>query len=128
MSGYSQDGSERIDVEACRKMIRTGVTITKSEAALQCCLTCGRTLTDREQHDALEASVLEGIRAEHPEWADAEGNCAPCVTHYRALLKARVVRAELHDALKARQQMRGTLMIARMKRFAGMFLPALISR
>jgi len=35
---------------------------------MQCCLICGRTLTDREVHDALEEQVLKSIRDEHPEW------------------------------------------------------------
>ena len=61
---------------------------------LQCCLLCGRTLTDRALHDRLEESVLASIRAEHPEWSDGDGACQPCVQHYRKFLRERLTRAE----------------------------------
>ncbi len=61
---------------------------------LQCCLLCGRTLTDRALHDRLEESVLASIRAEHPEWSDGDGACQPCIQHYRKLLSERMGRAE----------------------------------
>ncbi len=61
---------------------------------MQCCLVCGRTLTNRAAHDALEERVLEAISSEHPEWMNEDGRCALCVTHYRALLKARISRSE----------------------------------
>jgi hypothetical protein len=72
-----------------------------SEAAIpqgwQCCLLCGRTLTDRALHDALEEPVLAAIRAEHPEWSSVDGACQPCVNHYRNLLRERLTReARLH--------------------------------
>jgi len=60
---------------------------------LQCCLLCGRTLTDRALHDRLEASVLASIRAEHPEWSDGDGACQPCIQHYRKFLSERMGRA-----------------------------------
>ena len=63
-------------------------------SALQCCLLCGRTLTDREGHDALEQQVLKSIRDEHPEWTDESGACEPCVNHFRQLLEERVTREE----------------------------------
>jgi hypothetical protein len=67
-----------------------------SEAAIpqgwQCCLLCGRTLTDRALHDALEEPVLAAIRAEHPEWSSVDGACQPCVNHYRNLLRERLTR------------------------------------
>ena len=50
---------------------------------LQCCLPCGRTLTNPELHDAVEEQVLRTIRAEHPEWADESGTCESFVLHYR---------------------------------------------
>lgn len=62
--------------------------------ALQCCLLCGRTLTDRAAHDALEERVLEAIRAEHPDWESDDEACQPCVTHYRSLIKGRASRSE----------------------------------
>jgi hypothetical protein len=65
-----------------------------TQPIMQCCLVCGRTLTNRAAHDALEESVLEAISAEHPEWVNEDGICALCVTHYRELLKARISRSE----------------------------------
>ena len=38
--------------------------------AFQCCLVCGRTLTDRALRDESEGRVLAAIRSEHPEWAE----------------------------------------------------------
>ncbi len=61
----------------------------------QCCLLCGRTLTDRALHDALEEPVLAAIRAEHPEWSSIDGACQPCVSHYRSLLRERLARGAL---------------------------------
>lgn len=61
---------------------------------LQCCLLCGRTLTDRALHDRLEEPVINSIRKEHPEWASADGACAPCVNAYRKLLDDRLTRNE----------------------------------
>lgn len=59
----------------------------------QCCLLCGRTLTDRAAHDRLEQPVLAVIRAEHPEWVNESEACAPCVSHYRKLLHERMTRS-----------------------------------
>ena len=59
---------------------------------LQCCLRCGRLLTDRALHDALEEPVLDSIRARHPEWAAPGGACQPCVREYRRLLERRHAR------------------------------------
>ena len=61
---------------------------------LQCCLLCGRTLTNRELHDAIEERVLRTIRSEHPEWTGENGTCETCVVHYRELLKRRSSRAD----------------------------------
>jgi hypothetical protein len=61
---------------------------------LQCCLLCGRVLTDRVLHDRLEEPALASIRAEHPEWASLDGACAPCVDAYRKLLADRITRDE----------------------------------
>jgi hypothetical protein len=61
---------------------------------LQCCLLCGRVLTDRALHDRLEEPALASIRAEHPEWASLDGACAPCVDAYRKLLADRITRDE----------------------------------
>lgn len=65
---------------------------------LQCCLLCGRTLTDRALHDRLEEPIITSIRLEHHEWASADGTCAPCVSAYRELLDARLKRAERLNA------------------------------
>lgn len=84
-----------------RTQTRTDTT-TPSAPALQCCLLCRRTLTDREQHDKLEESVLAAIRAEHPEWAhNAAEGCDPFVAHYRALLRGRAARAEQPRRIRA---------------------------
>lgn len=77
---------------------------------LQCCLRCGRVLTDRALHDSMEESMLYAIRARHPEWARekkaagvAEGEeetgveCQPCLDEYRRLLGDRQTRAEKHS-------------------------------
>ncbi|MGB8511023.1 MAG: hypothetical protein WCD76_21815 [Pyrinomonadaceae bacterium] len=76
--------------------------LTLSEAAitpgLQCCLLCGRTLTDRALHDALEQPALDAIRAEHPEWSSVDGACQPCVDYYRELLRERMTREERASA------------------------------
>lgn len=70
---------------------------------MQCCLLCGRTLTDRKAHDALEEQVLKSIRDEHPEWTDDSGACEPCVGLYRQLLKERETREERVRAHLRRQ-------------------------
>lgn len=59
---------------------------------LQCCLRCGRTLTDRALHDALEEPVLASIRAGRGG-DGAEGECQPCIEEYRNLLSKRQTRA-----------------------------------
>ncbi|HEY0098322.1 MAG TPA: hypothetical protein VGB76_05150 [Pyrinomonadaceae bacterium] len=61
---------------------------------LQCCLRCGRTLTDRALHDALEEPVLASIRAGRGVGEGAEGECQPCLEEYRRLLVQRQARAE----------------------------------
>ncbi len=68
--------------------------ILNLKLGLQCCLLCGRTLTDRALHDQLEESILASIQAEHPEWSDRDGACQPCVQHYRKFLRERMGRAE----------------------------------
>lgn len=99
-------------------------TTTPGAPALQCCLVCRRTLTDREQHDKLEASVLAAIRAEHPEWAHGvtEGY-DPFVAHYRALLRRRAARAEHPRRVRAirsrRREMRRDKWSRGVKAFAG---------
>jgi hypothetical protein len=63
---------------------------------LQCCLRCGRMLTDRALHDALEEPVLASIRAERGGGGGADdvgGTCQPCLEEYRSLLHQRQVRA-----------------------------------
>ena len=61
---------------------------------LQCCLRCGRTLTDRALHDMMEEPVIASIRAEHPEWWGEDEHCQPCVEEYRKLLAGRLTRSE----------------------------------
>ena len=61
---------------------------------LQCCLICGRTLSDRVAHDSVEEVALAAIRAEHPEWSESPGACTPCVEQYRSLLRRRKERGE----------------------------------
>lgn len=77
---------------------------SETSAALQCCVLCHRTLTDRAQHEALEESVLATLRAEHPEWARgaaADGVRQASVEYYRALLKQRAERAESNRRLES---------------------------
>lgn len=77
---------------------------------LQCCLLCGRTLTDRALHDRLEEPVINAIRLEHPEWAGAgDGTCAPCLSAYRKLLEGRITRAERRRIETENQNMRARL-------------------
>lgn len=77
-------------------MMMSGVTdmseLIELTPGLQCCLRCGRTLTDRAMHDSLEEPVLDSIRADHPEWARVDGNCQPCLGEYRRLLGERLSR------------------------------------
>jgi len=71
---------------------------TELAPGLQCCLRCGRVLTDRALHDSMEESMLYAIRARHPEWVqetnEASGECQPCLSEYRRLLDDRRTRAE----------------------------------
>lgn len=60
---------------------------------LQCCLRCGRLLTDRALHDAVEEPVLASIRAGHPEWVGTDGVCTPCINEYHNLLSERQTRS-----------------------------------
>jgi hypothetical protein len=66
---------------------------TGTSSGLQCCVICGRTLTDRSLHDDFERVVLAAIRSEHPEWVDTNGACDLCIRKYRMLLKQRRIRA-----------------------------------
>ncbi|HEX8144566.1 MAG TPA: hypothetical protein VF553_18505 [Pyrinomonadaceae bacterium] len=75
---------------------------------LQCCLRCGRLLTDRALHDALEEPVLASIRAEHPEWTRPDEVCQPCIGQYRRLLDERQTRSE--RLLEAQQSRRPSWM------------------
>lgn len=86
--------------------------MTAVTPGLQCCLLCGRTLTDRALHDRMEEPVLNSIRTEHPEWASADGACAPCVSEYRKLLDARLTRDE-----KLRAQSESQHLWTRVSRF-----------
>lgn len=63
---------------------------------LQCCLRCGRVLTDRALHDAFEEAVLASIRAGRGSSSSdsGDGECQPCIEEYRALLNKRQTRAE----------------------------------
>ena len=74
-----------------------------ARSAPQCCLVCGRTLTDRAQHDELEGRVLASIRSEHPEWAGGDGGCERCVARYRELLRERLTREERLRELSSRR-------------------------
>lgn len=60
---------------------------------LQCCLRCGRTLTDRALHDSLEEPLLASIRAGHADEVSPNEVCQPCVEEYRSLLKDRETRS-----------------------------------
>lgn len=61
---------------------------------LQCCLRCGRMLTDRTLHDAFEEPVLASLRAGRGGVNGAAGECQPCIEEYRSLLNKRQTRAE----------------------------------
>lgn len=63
---------------------------------LQCCLRCGRLLTNRALHDAFEEPVLASIRAGRVggDAGRADGECQPCIEEYRDLLNKRQARAE----------------------------------
>ena len=66
---------------------------------LQCCLRCGRVLTDRALHDAFEEPALASIRAGRgganaSAGSRAGGECQPCIEEYRNLLNQRQARAE----------------------------------
>lgn len=74
----------------------------RKRSGVQCCVVCGRMLTDRALHDALEQQVLAVIRSEHPEWVEANGACTLCIKKYRAILTQRARRAE-EEREKARR-------------------------
>lgn len=64
----------------------------------QCCLRCGRVLTDRVLHDSFEEAALEGLRAGRGgggggDAAGAETTCEPCVSDFRRLLLRRRKRS-----------------------------------
>lgn len=61
---------------------------------LQCCLRCGRTLTDRTLHDAFEEPVLASLSAGRGTVGGGKGECQPCIEEYRSLLNKRQTRAE----------------------------------
>ena len=61
---------------------------------LQCCLRCGRVLTNRILHDALEEPVLASIRAGHSGLESSAEACQPCIEEYRNLLNERQSRSE----------------------------------
>lgn len=81
-------------------------------AGLQCCLLCGRTLTDRTLHDRLEEPIIAAISREHRGWAGADETCARCVSAYRELLDGRLTRAARLDAARVERGWR-----ARINRF-----------
>jgi hypothetical protein len=61
---------------------------------LQCCLRCGRVLTNRGLHDALEEPVLASIRAGRTGAEGSAETCQPCLEEYRNLLNGRESRSE----------------------------------
>ena len=74
------------------------------------CRRCGRVVTKREQHEELEARVLEAIRAGRPEWADdseeTSADGAPHVERFRELLRMRKERGEGEGAERMRASVR----------------------
>ncbi|MBA2501621.1 MAG: hypothetical protein H0V27_01960 [Pyrinomonadaceae bacterium] len=78
---------------------------------MQCCLRCGRVLTDRALHDLIEDSVLQAISVRHPEWVAADEECRPCVDEYRRLLNDRQTRFE---RLREESKTRWPLWVSRM--------------
>ena len=79
---------------------------TGGSPAPQSCLRCRRVVTKREQHDALEECVLAAIRAQHPEWTNADGCSDPHVEHYRALLRQRKLRSTGARTERLRERVR----------------------
>jgi hypothetical protein len=67
---------------------------------LQCCLRCGRMLTNRALHDAFEEPALASMRAGRVVGGDkisvdgAATECRPCIEEYRNFLSKRQARAE----------------------------------
>jgi len=88
------------------------MTTQPAQQAPHSCRRCGRVVTKREQHEALEARVLESIRAEHPEWAGADGHDAPHEEHYRKLLRLRRRRRARTRAARLRAR------VSRRRQFA----------
>ena len=68
---------------------------------LQCCLFCGRLLTDRELHDSIEAPALAAFVSVHPELYSGDDACQPCFEEYRNLLEERKTRSERIKAATA---------------------------
>jgi hypothetical protein len=89
--------------------------ISELTPGLQCCLRCGRLLTDRALHDGLEEPALDSIRISHPEWASGtDADCQPCLNEYRRLLGDRLIRFE-----SAGEEVTKTWLPARVSRLLG---------
>ena len=91
---------------------------TVAPPAPHTCQKCGRVVTKREQHEALEERVLETIRAEHPEWVDAADEGDPYVEHYRALLRQRKERSARSRAERLHARVRRQRWRARLRALA----------
>jgi outer membrane protein TolC len=82
---------------------------TQAPVAPQSCLVCRRVVTKREQHDELEERVLASIRAEHPEWADAEDGGDRIMSTRTTLISALVILLCGAGAARGQQQTAATL-------------------
>lgn len=49
----------------------------------QICPICRKEVRFIELHEKAERQILDIIRKDHPEWADKEGLCSPCLEYYR---------------------------------------------
>ena len=72
--------------------------------ALQCCLLCRRTITDREQHLSFRDCVMAMLRVEYPDWASQTASrCDSSVASHRPLPERRTERPERSHRLRAIQ-------------------------
>ena len=50
---------------------------------MQHCVLCNENFDTLEEQ--IEASVIEMIKKNNPEWVEADGSCKKCATHYQNL-------------------------------------------
>ena len=79
-----------------RGVLEAGQELTPG---LQCCLRCGRVLTDRALHDSFEEPALASLGVRRAAGSAARGGgCGECIEDYRSLLGERRERVAARGA------------------------------